>query len=81
MEAESVYPVLLEVFRRVFKDPGLQIEDSTTSQDVAAWDSLNHLVLISAIESEFKVKFKLKELMGMDSVGDLVKVIASKTAP
>lgn len=80
MQAENVYPVLLDVFRRVFKDPGLQIQDSTTSQDVAAWDSLNHLVLISTIEEEFKVKFKLRELMGMDSVGDLVRMIAAKTA-
>ena len=81
MDAENVYPVLREVFRRVFRDSGLQIEDSTTSQDVAAWDSLNHLVLISAIENEFNIKFKLRELMGMDSVGDLVRIIASKTAP
>lgn len=79
MQATQIYPVLSDLFRRVFKDPALTIQDATTAQDVAAWDSLNHLVLISAVEEEFKVKFKLKDLMGMESVGDLVRLIANKT--
>jgi acyl carrier protein len=34
--------------------------------------------MISAVESQFGIRFKLKELTGMKNTGDLVKLIQEK---
>ena len=38
------------------------------------------MVLISEIELQFKIKFKLKELVNLNNVGDLMRLIETKTA-
>lgn len=81
MDAQHIKSTLTDIFRRVFKDPALEINETMTAQDVADWDSLNHLVLISAIEEQFKIKFKLKELLNIDNVGDLLRLIGAKVGP
>ena len=42
------------------------------------WDSLTHLTMIAEVESEFGVKFKLKELISMKNVGDMIGLIIEK---
>lgn len=68
------------IFQKTFKDDSLSISDELTANDVAQWDSLSHMALINALEKEFKIKFKLKELMGMKNVGDLMASIEAKTS-
>lgn len=81
MDAHQIRSTLTDIFRQVFKDPALEISETMTAQDVPDWDSLNHLVLISAIEEQFKIKFKLKELLNIDNVGDLLRLVGAKVAP
>ena len=45
---------------------------------VSEWDSLSHLVLINEIEQHFGTKFKLKELIAMNTVGDMVDILLVK---
>lgn len=78
MNATDLHARLTEVFRKVFKDTALEVGDTTTAADVAGWDSLAHITLIAEIEGEFGVKFKLKELMTIDNVGDLERLLAAK---
>jgi len=35
--------------------------------------------MVIAVEKEFRIKFKLKELVSMKNVGDLINRIVSKT--
>ena len=71
---------LTSTFRKVFFDPTLEISRSTTANDVEDWDSLNHINLIVAVEREFKVKFTTAEVLALKNVGDLMDLIARKTA-
>lgn len=49
-----------------------------TADDVENWDSLTHMLMITKVEEQFGVKFKLKELNKMKQVGDLISLIESK---
>lgn len=49
-----------------------------TANDVAKWDSFSHMLMITAVEESFGIKFKLKDLNKMKQVGDLVQIIESK---
>jgi acyl carrier protein len=75
---EEIKTRLTAVFRKVFKDNSIEIQDQTTANDIERWDSLTHLVLIQSAEEEFGIKFKLKELIAMKNVGDFISGIEIK---
>ncbi len=69
---------LTGVFRQVFDDETIAIHDAMTANDVEAWDSLNHVNLIVAVEKQFAVRFTTKEVNGLKNVGELVALIGRK---
>lgn len=78
MEKSEIYTNLNIIFRKVFNNQSLELKDELTANDVAGWDSLTHMLLITEIENEFSIKFKLKELNKMRNVGDMIEIILLK---
>lgn len=70
--------MLQEVFRDVFDDDEIIISDSTTADDIEAWDSLTHVQLIVAVEEKFHIKFSTVEVMKLKNVGEFISLIDSK---
>ncbi len=66
------------IFIKVLKDNSIKLSETTSAADIEQWDSLTHPVLIDAVEKEFNVKFKLKELIKMKNIGDLIKILKEK---
>jgi acyl carrier protein len=75
---EDIINRLNNIFRDVFADSSIQVNPGMTAADVEKWDSLSHLTMIAAVEKEFGIKFKLKELVSMKNVGDLITAVQSK---
>lgn len=71
---------ITKVFQSVFANAELQIDRTTTANDVEDWDSLKHIELIIALESEFAVKFKTAEVGQLSNVGELMDSIEKKLA-
>jgi acyl carrier protein len=69
---------LSDIFRVLFNRPDLELTDDLTAKDVPGWDSFNHVNLIINIEEEFSVRFSNDEVGGMQNVGNLKKLLASK---
>lgn len=80
MTREEVYETLNEVFRDVFDDESIVVNDTTTSDDIEDWDSLEHINLIAAVEQEFGVKFNMGQVVTMKNVGEMVDIILSQIA-
>ena len=78
MSREEVYEGVNEVFRRIFDDDSITVNDATTSADIEDWDSLEHINLVVAIEKRFKIKFNMGEVNGFKNVGEMVDTIISK---
>ena len=78
MTREEVYETLNEVFRDVFDDESIEVNDSTTSDDIEEWDSLEHINLIAAVEQEFGMKFSMGQVVTMKNVGEMVDIILSR---
>ena len=70
MEKEKILVMLTEVFKEVFDLDDVVITPHTVADDIEDWDSLEHINLISAVESTFKMKFKMKEVSTMKNVGE-----------
>lgn len=78
MTREEVYKTLNEIFRDVFEDEDITVNDDTTAADIDDWDSLEHINLVNAIEQEFGIKFNMGEIVEMKNVGEMVDMIISK---
>ena len=70
--------ILTEIFRTLFNNPELNLDDELVATDVPGWDSFNHINLVINIEEEFEVKFRNDEVSKMQNVGDLKKILAIK---
>lgn len=67
---------LLDVLRRVFKDPSL---DETCSQkNCAAWDSMNQLNLVIELEMEFGISLEPEEIGRMVDFPSVLEIVKSK---
>ena len=78
MDKNEIYERLTAVFRDVFDDEEIEINDATTADDIEDWDSIEHITLVGAVESEFGVRFKMGEVSGKKNVGEMVKIITER---
>lgn len=78
MERIDIVNKVTEIFREVFTDPELVLNDDMTANDVEKWDSLTNMAMVTAVENAFGFKFKLKDLNKLKKVGDLISVVESK---
>ncbi len=78
MTRNEVFNGVQDIFRDIFDDDDLRIEDSTSSDDIEEWDSLNHINLVSAVEKEFRIRFALGELQSLKDVGTMIDLIMGK---
>lgn len=75
MGREEVLTSLNQVFKEVFNDEELYVDDSTTAKDVSGWDSLVHLTLIASVEEKFNIEFRLGEINKFQNVGEMIDSI------
>ena len=68
---------LQKVFDRVFVDPPA-VTMELTARQVPEWDSLKHVELLMALEKEFQLSFSVGEMMNLQRVGDVVKLVAGR---
>ncbi len=78
MTREEVFNRAQDIFRDIFDEDDLVMNDTTNSDEIENWDSLNHINLVSAIEKEFNIKLSLGELMTLKDVGNIIDLVIEK---
>ena len=78
MSREEILKKINDILKDIFDDETLVITYDTTANDIPDWDSLNHINIISSIESEFGVDFSMEEVINFKNVGDIVGKILEK---
>lgn len=79
---ESIAEPVLEKVQKAFEsafgiDPQTVTIDSTPN-DISAWDSMGHVALASSLERAFGLNFDVEDLMEMEDVKKIVKVVQFK---
>lgn len=77
MSKNEIFEKLNEIFQDVFDDESLTVTETTTAADIEDWDSLTHIMLLSAVEDEFGIKFDMKAVQGLKNVGAMAELIES----
>jgi acyl carrier protein len=80
MQQQDIYAQLTAIFHDLFDDDTIVLTPELTAAEVPEWDSFNHINLIVAVESQFKIKFQTAELEQLHTVGHLAALIATKLA-
>lgn len=73
--ATGVRPEIAEIFADVFQYAG-PVTSATSSDDVARWDSLQHIALIRTIEETFDLSLTMDEMAEMRTAGDIETLLA-----
>jgi len=67
-----------EAFKGAFDiDPQL-VTMETNASDISAWDSVGHLSLAGNLEEVFGISLDVDELMEMENVREIVRIVSSK---
>ena len=80
MNKTEIFAKLTEIFQDVFDDNTITLSDSTTAADIEDWDSLTHIMLLSAVEDSFGIKFDMKAVQGLKDVGAMADLIGELLA-
>jgi acyl carrier protein len=69
-----------EAFKAAFDVDQEQVTMETSANDIPLWDSVGHLSLASSLEETFGITLDVDELMEMENVREIVRVITPKLA-
>ena len=80
MERKEILEKLTPILRTAFNDETIELSEDMTSDDFDNWDSVTLMIIVSMIEKEFDIVFKLREVGMLDSVEAFVEGIEGKLA-
>lgn len=66
------------IFKTVFRDESISLDNTTSADDIDGWDSITHMSLLNEIEKHFSIDFTYKEVRNLQNIGDLINLITSK---
>jgi acyl carrier protein len=67
-------------FKAAFDVDPQYITIETTPSDVPAWDSMGHLALVSSLEQAFGLSFDVDEVMEMENVRQILRIVQARLA-
>jgi acyl carrier protein len=67
----------LDWIAELFEEPKGRIQPTTPRGDVAAWDSLGQLVLMSALDQRFGIRLTQDELASLRSIQDILEILGT----
>ena len=80
MERNEILAKLTPIFRTAFNDDTIELDEDMTTDDFDNWDSVTQMILVSMVEKEFDIVFKLREVVMLDGVEAFVDRIEGKLA-
>lgn len=78
MERTEILKQVTEIFSDVMENPSIQLNESTSADDVEEWDSLTHIQLVVTLERHFNMRFTAAEIQSWNSVGEMLNTIHAK---
>jgi len=67
-------------FKAAFDVEPRSVTPETKPGDIPGWDSMGHIVLVSSLEQAFGLSFDVDEVMEMEDVGRIMKIVEGHLA-
>lgn len=78
MDFQEIIKHVNKIFIELFEDDTIVLNENSDTSTIEAWDSLNHIQVITAIEKHFKIRFDLNDLLNFQNIGDLCRGVQAK---
>lgn len=78
MERKDILSQIRDIFIDTLDNEKIVIEETTQATDIEEWDSLNHIILVAAIEKNFQINFNSTEIFSWKNIGEMVNCIEGK---
>jgi acyl carrier protein len=77
-DTDYVLSKVQEAFRVAFDVDPQSVTMETQASDIPNWDSVGHLSLAASLEEVFGLSLDVDDLMEMESVREIVRIITPK---
>jgi acyl carrier protein len=78
MELRMIDPRIIDVIRRVTKNPDITVESIKNPFMVIGWDSLMNIEILLEIQEVFGIVVEPHEILRIKNLGDIQKLIHDK---
>jgi len=78
MNRSQVLQEITQLLNEVLERNDVALEETTTAKDIDGWDSLNHAIFIGEVQKHFKIKFALREVIGLKKVGNICDLVIER---
>jgi acyl carrier protein len=75
---EDLLARVQKAFESAFHIDPQTVTIDTTPNDIPAWDSMGHVELASCLERAFGLTFDVDDLMEMENVKEIFRIVQSK---
>jgi len=72
---DQVIQKIQTIFREVFDDPDLIVNDELNANHIDMWDSLTHIDMVVMVEEEFDIVIPEDNAREFSNAGDLINYI------
>ena len=73
MDKKEAIKLIEPIFKRVFDDDKLEINENSNSDNIDSWDSFNHIILVVEIEKNWILASPMVKYLGIKMSGNCVK--------
>lgn len=80
MTRENVIEQLTPIAREIFMKPELELTDELNAGMVDTWTSLSFMQLLTAVEEHFGFKYKMMEILRLQTMGAIIDAIQQHIA-
>lgn len=80
IEADKTFCTVRQLASDVLQIPPEQVTLTCSPENLSSWDSVQHLILVLALEAEFGVQFNPEEMNRMNSIGQILDLVQTKRA-
>ncbi len=80
MNREEIIEKVTPIAQQIFANESLEITDDMSAANVPTWTSLAFMQFLTEIENQFGYKYKMMELLKLQSMGAIIDSIQTHTA-
>lgn len=73
MNREQIIEKLTPIVKKCLQDESLELRDDMSAATVSTWTSMAFMQMLTDIENEFGIKFKMMELLRLKTMGDIIQ--------
>lgn len=77
---ENLLAIVQGAFKAAFDVDPQSITIETKPNDIPGWDSMGHVALVSSLEQAFGLSFDVDEVMEMEDVRQIIRIVEAHLA-